>query len=146
MKRSSVALAWGFWRGTVGLNELRVRALRRMFSIRSAAELPRSKAQVQGRERGWILQTAPCLAILLATSSCWGSPREDSPESRAGSQNASPLSDATIWIIRHAEKPAAGAGLSSEGQERAKAYVRYFQNLRLDSLPARLDYLVAADA
>jgi hypothetical protein len=55
------------------------------------------------------------------------------------------LSDATILIIRHAEKPEFGLGLTPEGQARASAYVRYFHEFRLDSQPLRLDYLVAAD-
>jgi hypothetical protein len=57
----------------------------------------------------------------------------------------SPLSDATILIIRHAEKPLVGTGLSAEGEVRAKAYVSYFQNFRIGSKPIHLDYLVAAD-
>lgn len=56
-----------------------------------------------------------------------------------------PLSDATILIIRHAEKPPAGPGLAPEGQARAEAYVTYFQEYRVGSKPLRLDYLVAAD-
>jgi hypothetical protein len=56
-----------------------------------------------------------------------------------------PLSDATILIIRHAEKPESGMGLSPQGEARAEAYVRYFQNFRVKSELLRLDYLVAAD-
>jgi hypothetical protein len=56
-----------------------------------------------------------------------------------------PLADATILIIRHAEKPTAGPGLSPEGQARAEAYVRYFQHFRVGSQPLQLEYLVAAD-
>jgi len=56
-----------------------------------------------------------------------------------------PLSGVTILIIRHAEKPENGPGLSEEGRARAQAYVNYFQNLRLDGEPVHLDYLVAAD-
>jgi hypothetical protein len=82
------------------------------------------------------------LGILVVLSACAGPPGVASP---AGLPGESPLSDATILIIRHAEKPAFGSGLSPEGQARADAYVRYFENLRLDSQPLRLDYLVAAD-
>jgi hypothetical protein len=35
----------------------------------------------------------------------------------------------TIYLIRHAEKPDSGPGLSPAGQERAQAYLVYFQNL-----------------
>jgi hypothetical protein len=38
--------------------------------------------------------------------------------------------DATIYLIRHAEKPPLGKGLSPAGQARANAYVNYFQNLQ----------------
>ena len=37
---------------------------------------------------------------------------------------------ATIFLIRHGEKPDSGSGLSPAGQERADAYVKYFQNLK----------------
>ncbi len=35
--------------------------------------------------------------------------------------------NATIYLIRHAEKPASGPGLSPAGQDRATAYVEYFR-------------------
>jgi hypothetical protein len=70
----------------------------------------------------------------------------DSPRAKgAGLINENPLSDATILIIRHAEKPDDGHGLSVEGKARAEAYVKYFQDYRLGGQPLRLDYLVAAD-
>ena len=78
--------------------------------------------------------------MLLVLSACAGSPG-DQPASIV----RSPLSNATIFVIRHAEKPEIGSGLSAEGQARAQAYVRYFQSLRPDSHPLHLDYLVAAD-
>ena len=55
-----------------------------------------------------------------------------------------PLQDATILIIRHAEKPDLGPDLSSEGERRAEAYVDYFSNFTVDAQPLHLDYLVAA--
>ena len=63
----------------------------------------------------------------------------------AQAQKASPgLKNAVILIIRHAEKPDAGNGLSLAGKQRAEAYVNYFKNFELDSQPLRLDYLFAA--
>ncbi len=53
------------------------------------------------------------------------------------------LRDATVLIIRHAEKPDDGRTLSPAGQQRAEAYVRYFQNFQLDAKPVKLDYLLA---
>ena len=54
------------------------------------------------------------------------------------------LKDTTVLIIRHGEEPSSGPGLGPVGQKRAQAYVGYFQNLTLDSVPTRPDYLIAA--
>jgi hypothetical protein len=57
--------------------------------------------------------------------------------------NPSPLQDAVILIIRHAEKPASGPELTPAGVQRAEAYVNYFKNFQLDSQPMKLDCLIA---
>lgn len=57
---------------------------------------------------------------------------------------APPLSDATILIIRHAEKPDDGSELSPAGERRAQLYVDYFRGLQLDGKPLKLDHLIAA--
>ena len=49
-----------------------------------------------------------------------------------------------ILIVRHAEKPDSGAGLTVAGQARAQAYAIYFQNYHLNSRPIKFDYLFAA--
>lgn len=54
------------------------------------------------------------------------------------------LKDAVILIIRHAEKPESGSGLSTEGEMRARAYVDYFKHFTIDGRPLKLDYLFAA--
>jgi hypothetical protein len=54
------------------------------------------------------------------------------------------LADATLLLIRHADKPAEGRELSPAGVERAKGYVRYFQSFQLDGQPLKLDSLFAA--
>jgi hypothetical protein len=54
------------------------------------------------------------------------------------------LQNAVILIIRHAEKPDDGSGLSTDGEMRAKTYVNYFKNLTLDGQPLKLDYIFAA--
>ncbi len=49
-----------------------------------------------------------------------------------------------ILLIRHAEKPTKGAGLSVAGEERAQAYVVYFQNFSIDSQPVKLDHIFSS--
>ena len=56
---------------------------------------------------------------------------------------AVPLSNATIFIIRHAEKPKDGEGLAPEGEKRAQAYVNYFPSLRVNKQPLKLEHLFA---
>jgi hypothetical protein len=64
------------------------------------------------------------------------------PAISADSKNSG-LKDATVLVIRHAEKPAEGFELSPAGQKRAEAYVSYFKNYQIDGKPLKLDYLVA---
>jgi broad specificity phosphatase PhoE len=61
---------------------------------------------------------------------------------RAGKSGA--LKNTVILIIRHAEKPDDGYGLSADGEARANAYVNYFKNFTIDGQPLKLDYLFAA--
>jgi hypothetical protein len=69
----------------------------------------------------------------------------DSQAAESAVPEDNPMSDVTILIIRHAEKPEFGKSLSREGELRAQAYVHYFEKFRVGSQPLRLDYLVAAD-
>ena len=55
-----------------------------------------------------------------------------------------PLANAVVLIIRHGEKPAIGLGLATAGQQRATAYVRYFQEYKVDSRARPPDYLAAS--
>src|SRR5437773_1078826 len=59
-------------------------------------------------------------------------------------KTTSPLRNATVLIIRHAEKPETGKHLSPGGVRRAQAYVGFFKSLRLDSHPVKIDHLFAA--
>jgi hypothetical protein len=56
------------------------------------------------------------------------------------------LQNAVILIIRHAEKPDSGSGLSVYGEVRAKAYVNYFKNFTntVDDQPLKINYIFAA--
>lgn len=91
------------------------------------------------------LEFSFCLAQLVLLSACVASPQPDSVGDPWPVSGEKPLSGLTVLIIRHAEKPASGSGLSAEGQQRAEAYVKYFESLRLDGQRVHLDYIVAAD-
>jgi len=55
--------------------------------------------------------------------------------------------NAVVLIIRHAEVADSGHGLSQRGEERAKAYVKYFENFTVDSKRREPEaVLVAADS
>lgn len=83
------------------------------------------------------------LTLLLSTA-CTASPTPNASGS-SETETGSLLSGATVLIIRHAEKPSFGSGLSPEGQARAEAYVKYFQKLRQGSDRLTPEYIVAAD-
>lgn len=53
------------------------------------------------------------------------------------------LRDVTVLIVRHAEKPDQGRGLSAAGEHRAQAYASYFDPLSLDGTPLTPQRLIA---
>lgn len=55
-----------------------------------------------------------------------------------------PLADTRIVIIRHAEKPEDGSGLTPAGEARAKAYVGYFKSFKIAGKPFKIDHIFAA--
>ena len=57
---------------------------------------------------------------------------------------ANGLRGSTILIVRHAEKPADGTGLTPAGEARAAAYASYFRSFRFRGAMLRVDTLVAA--
>ena len=57
---------------------------------------------------------------------------------------SSALKNAVILVIRHAEIPDNGCGLSASGEARAMAYVNYFKIFKIDGRPLKLDRLFAA--
>lgn len=61
-----------------------------------------------------------------------------------GADASSGLANTTVLVIRHAEKPEHGSGLSPEGEQRAEAYAKYFAAFPLDQATLKPDYLVAA--
>lgn len=62
---------------------------------------------------------------------------------QASAKEPNGLKNATVLVIRHAEKPDAGAGLSPAGEQRAQAYVNYFQHFQTGGEPLQLDTLLA---
>jgi len=67
------------------------------------------------------------------------------PPGTASAPHSSPMpGNATIFLVRHGEKPDTGTGLSPAGQQRADAYVKYFQNLKnLEGKTIHWDHLFA---
>ncbi len=55
------------------------------------------------------------------------------------------LAGATLLLVRHAEKPESGQGLTPAGEARARAYASYFRHFALEAggPPARIDAVVA---
>lgn len=56
---------------------------------------------------------------------------------------ANHLANATVLIVRHAEKPASGATLTPEGVARAQSYARYFHPFVTGSERLQPDTLIA---
>jgi hypothetical protein len=53
------------------------------------------------------------------------------------------LANSTLLVIRHAEKPSAGAGLTPEGFARAEKYSRYFHPFVIDGARLSINALYA---
>lgn len=87
-----------------------------------------------------ILSLIVALPVILAATAVFAGSQQN--ESLA--DNSPALKNAVILIIRHAEKPESGYVLSPQGQARAQAYVKYFQNYTIDSKPLRIDYLFSS--
>ena len=58
-----------------------------------------------------------------------------------GSQPCVALTNTTILVIRHAEKPETGMELTPAGYAHARAYVTYFNNYKIDGQPLHLNHL-----
>jgi hypothetical protein len=82
-----------------------------------------------------MMAVAVTLALALAAPAM---ARHHSPQRHGGDVG---FENATVLIIRHAEKPDSGPGLSPQGEARARAYVSYFEHLQ--DAPSRVDNLVA---
>jgi hypothetical protein len=66
--------------------------------------------------------------------------------STASAQSAkekSGLANTVVLVIRHAEKPETGTGLTPAGEARAKAYAKYFPSYKFNGKPFHVDYIFA---
>jgi phosphohistidine phosphatase SixA len=88
-----------------------------------------------------------CCAAILGLLVAGGAPSRAFGDGVGAKPTADPgcggLKDATVLIIRHAEKPESGRELTAKGRQRAEAYAKYFRELKIDSKPVEPDYLVA---
>lgn len=82
-------------------------------------------------------------AALLATSAAQAK-HHHHHDGEAGDDPG--LANATLLIVRHAEKPAekGDPGLAPAGAARAKAYASYFRHFAVDGAPVHIDTLVAS--
>jgi hypothetical protein len=81
--------------------------------------------------------------LLLAVAVA-GAGAKDHKHKDEKSSGQDQLADATVLIIRHADKPENGDGLSPAGEARAKEYVNYFEHYQCDGTPIKLQALFAA--
>jgi hypothetical protein len=81
------------------------------------------------------------MALFLFFTASAAEGRDKDREARAA--NSDGLANATILVIRHAEKPDEGTGLSPAGQARAQAYASYFKTFIVDGAPLHIDTLIA---
>ncbi len=83
------------------------------------------------------------LALLLGSTAVQAKHHHRDDRENGGAPG---LANATLLVVRHAEKPAdAGdGGLSPAGEARAKAYATYFQHLEIDGSAVHIGTLVAS--
>jgi hypothetical protein len=85
-----------------------------------------------------IAALAFCLAALTLVPGAAEARHHDHSQSDiAGPPNG------TVLIVRHAEKPASGTGLTPAGEARAAAYASYFAHFQIGGAPVHIDTLVA---
>jgi hypothetical protein len=80
------------------------------------------------------------LAAISSAPAVAGADRPHGDNLEVGTQGPA---NGVVLLIRHAERPDAGPGLAPAGEQRAEAYVRYFENFRMDGAPTKIQALAA---
>ena len=89
----------------------------------------------------WIFASAAALALMGCGT---GRSEHAALSASAAASRSNGLRNVDSLLIRHAEKPESGPGLSPAGVARANAYARYFQGLSIGSQVLTPDCLIAA--
>lgn len=90
-----------------------------------------------------LISTGACL-LALTLLPVHAGPIRSTSSAVVRAQTDAPLANAVILIVRHGEKPDDGPDLAPAGQERAQAYVRYFEHFQYDSRPLHIDHIMAS--
>lgn len=90
------------------------------------------------------LALAALVLVAFACAAWVGAAR--AKQHRPAIEDTAGLADATLLVVRHAEKPTRDGdrGLSPAGQARAQAYADYFRHFTIDGKPVHIDALVAS--
>jgi hypothetical protein len=98
---------------------------------RYAGSLPNAYVEITMKRPAWLV-----LSLLVLIAPTVATAKHDHADGNG-------LADTTVMIIRHAEKPASGTGLTPEGEARATAYVGYFEHFSVDGQPMTPNALYA---
>ena len=85
-----------------------------------------------------------CQALLCLLATQFGFGQQGAKKDALGGDKRPTAGKSIILLIRHAEKPASGTGLTPEGAKHAKAYEDLFAHYRLEGRSLKIDALFAA--
>lgn len=87
------------------------------------------------RQEMYPMRSSSVLALLAVCMPCLTSAQAQPAQNY--------LANNTVLIVRHAEKPAEGAGLTPMGEARAQLYAKYFRPFQEEGLSISVDCLYA---